>query len=65
MNDKAIQDLTKGEIRIEIKMERDRSYEAYQLSFAVIVGYYRRENYWTTIDYKIMKEQEWQKIKPA
>ena len=65
MNDKARQVLTKREIRIEIKMERDRSYEAYQLSFAVIFDYYRRKNYRTAIDYKIIKEQEWQKIKPA
>ena len=43
----------------------DRSYEVYQLSFAVIVGDYRSKNYHRYLDYSIIKEQEWQRINPA
>mmetsp|Transcript_526 Transcript_526/g.545 ORF Transcript_526/g.545 Transcript_526/m.545 type:complete len:133 (-) Transcript_526:62-460(-) len=37
----------------------------YQLYFALVVGYYRRRNYHRSLDYAIMREQEYQKNKPA
>mmetsp|Transcript_11717 Transcript_11717/g.10351 ORF Transcript_11717/g.10351 Transcript_11717/m.10351 type:complete len:147 (+) Transcript_11717:3-443(+) len=37
----------------------------YNVYFAVVVGYYRSKNYTRSMEYAIMREEEWQKNKPA
>ncbi|CAI2382783.1 unnamed protein product [Moneuplotes crassus] len=37
----------------------------YQVYYAVIVGHYVRKNYHRSMEYAILREQEWEKIKPA
>ena len=37
----------------------------YQLYYSIIVGYYVNRNYHRSLDYAILREQEWQKNKPA
>ena len=37
----------------------------YQFWWYTLVGYYRRRNYERSLDYAILQEKEWAKIKPA
>ena len=37
----------------------------YQLYYSIVVGYYVSRNYHRSIEYAILREQEWQKNKPA
>ena len=41
------------------------AWAVYQLYEAVIVGYYVNRNYHRSLEYAIMREEEWQKNKPA
>ena len=36
----------------------------YQFWWYTCVGYYRRRNYHRSLEYAVLKEQEWEKIKP-
>ena len=37
----------------------------YQLYYAMVVGYYVNKNYHRSLEYAILREQEWQRNKPA
>ena len=37
----------------------------YQLYYAMVVGYYVNRNHHRSLEYAIMRENEWQKNKPA